>query len=358
MAVALVGRWIGDLHGTIFGPLFGEFETVNARNIFTLRCRFNGNVVVLKGDVTDVAIDVPIALSTEGENPTIVALAFEKIDQQRLLGRWEIANADKGTFQLSPTHTGGADADQVSQTAPISIINKTESMPKRTIYRDDLKELVATMKALLPSPFDVAIKADVGRKIGAESKEISRLAPDFWSIPSLPREINFITLSLNEPSNQIPRSISVTFGPVSSFYSASGPDEIWVAGAFQELKTTLRLEGYSWRRWWENYALAANGVNILLALILAPSLPLIPRAILLVSSVGLASAFKYFHDRTTRTRVFLRSDYKETPWLDVPKIVTGLAGAAIVAAVGGLAAFLRGDQFQHLLQWLQTQSGP
>ncbi|MGG7538715.1 hypothetical protein [Rhizobium sp. 12,4] len=352
MVVALSGRWIGDLRGTIIGALFGEFETVETRNIFTLRCRFSGNVVVLRGDVTNAAIGIPIMLSSEDDAPTVVALTFEVIDQQRLMGRWEIENADKGTFQLSPTHTGEADAGQIGETDPIRVINKTETMPKRTIYRDDLKELVATMKALLPSPFEVAIKADVGRK------EISALAPDFWSTPSLPREINFITLSLNEPANQIPRTISVTFGPVSSFYSASGPNEIWVAGAFQELKTTLRLEGYSWRRWWENYALAANGVNILLALILAPSLPLIPRAILLISSVGFAFAFKYFHDRTTRTRVFLRSDYKETPWLDMPKIVTGLAGAAITAAIGGLAVFLRGDQFQHLLQWLQTQSGP
>ncbi|MBY3184172.1 hypothetical protein HFO24_21250 [Rhizobium laguerreae] len=351
MAVALAGRWIGDLRGTIIGALFGEFETVDTRNIFTLRCRFSGNVVVLRGDVTDAAIDVPITLSSEGDNPTMVALAFEQIDQQRLVGRWEIENADKGTFLLSPAHTGEADADQVSATDPIRVINKTESMPKRTIYRDDLKELVATMKALLPSPFDVVIKADVGRK------EISAIAPDFWSTPGLPREISFITLSLNEPANPIPRTLSVTFGPVTSIFSASGSNEIWVAGAFQELKTVLQSESFSWRRWWENYALTINSLSILIALIVAPSLAIVPRAILLIASVVMAVLFKAFHERTTRTRVFLKSDYKETPWLDYPKIVTGLAGAAIIGSMGFLSRFLISDHFQNLLLWLQSQSG-
>lgn len=351
MAVALSGRWIGDLRGTIIGALFGEFETVDDHNIFTLRSRIGGLVLVVKGDVTNATVGVPITLSSDDENPATITAVFEVIDQQRLLGRWEI-DQDKGTFQLSPTHSGAVDGNQPVVTGPIRVVNKTENMPKRTIYRDDLKELVTTMKALLPGPFEVVIKADVGRK------EISALAPDFWSTPGLPREINFITLSLNEPANPIARTLNVTFGPMTSSYSASGPSEIWVAGAFQELKTTLQLDGISWRRWWENYALTINSVNILIALIVAPSLPIVPRAVLLVSSIGVAFAFKYFHDRTTRTRVFLRSDYKETLWIDMPKIVTGLAGTALVGAIGALATFLKGDQFQHLLQLLQTLSGP
>jgi len=351
MAVALSGRWIGDLRGTIFGALFGEFETVDGRNIFTLRCRIGTGVLVVKGDVTNATVGVAVNLSSDAENPTIITAVFEEIDQQRLLGRWEV-DQDKGTFQLSPTHSGTVDENQPAVNAPIRVVNKTDNMPKRTIYRDDLKELVTTMKVLMPSPFDVVIKADVGKK------EVIAYAPDFWSTPGLPREINFITLSLNEPASPIARTLSVTFGPMTSSYSASGPNEIWVGGAFQELKTTLQLDGFSWRRWWENYALTINSINILIALIVAPSLPIVPRAVLLVSSIGVAIGFKYFHDRTTRTRVFLRSDYKETLWIDMPKIVTGLAGTALVGAIGGLATFLKGDQFQHLLQWLQTQSGP
>jgi hypothetical protein len=212
-----------------------------------------------------------------------------------------------------------------------------------TIYRDDLKNLIATIKLVLPSPFDVIVRLEV------DGDEKRVLSADLWNLTALPRTTRYIRLVHSEPGN-LARSISVDLEQGNSSFSVLGPDEGWVGSAHHRISRLLGRKQSRWRALVEKWGLNLNGVALLLALTLVPSLAdLTSRVVLITGTLAGIFAFRAIHSWVTKLRIHLAEDFKPSPWIEGPRLVTALLGAATIAAVGAGYGWLSGGGLKALL---------
>ncbi len=351
----LKGSWIGNLNGTLVGNLFVEFYLVDGTEKVTLRANVNNQPIVLVGNVETVEGNTTAKLSPNDEtlgDELNTNLVFDTISDNRLSGRWFLKNGHAGSFVIGPATnipTPATDSGQAQKSA-LKIVRRTVSLPKITIYRDEIKKLTLHMKELLDTPFQVVIHAGTF-SAGQSKKDIRKFASDFWDDPSLSKHAEFLNLSLSEPG-ELPRSIDVNLGTVDCSVSVTGADDVWVSGCSHELEQFFSNKNSRWRNFYENHALNFNGIAFLIALTLLPSLELIPRIFLMASTLTLILLFKAFHGLTTSLRIFLLQDQTETNWLDLPRILNTLLGAGFVASVPAAYAWLSNNGLQNLLDWL------
>ncbi|MGO7903670.1 hypothetical protein AB9E09_03230 [Rhizobium leguminosarum] len=341
MSDILKGSWIGDLRGTQVANLFAEFEGSE----LVLRAGNSAGAFAFKGSIENVAVGQDRVLtSLDISDPTTVTIRFSDIEQQTLAGRWQTSNGHAGPFRLSPvpalvpTHIGQNIPDE-----PIRFRTRTESLPRMRIYRDEIRDLTAVMKKMLPTPFQVAVRADLNGGVD------SVYEPDFWNTPGLPRKSSQISLNLTEPANPIARSIDISVGSGGTTCSVSGADQVWVAGVLEELRSLSSLRRRRFRSFFERFGLSFNFFLMLFAIAYSADLSLPRRLLLFVIALGLAVAFKCLYDWATASVVFLKDDRKPTSLLDVPRLFTTLVGAAIIAAVPWLYSFLSGGSLSGLL---------
>lgn len=209
--------------------------------------------------------------------------------------------------------------------------------------------LIAKMKSLLPTDYDVVVDASIN------GKNLRAIAPHFWETPALPSTAPEFSFSLTGPSNPIPKSITINFGKTNCSYTVSGTDELWVAGAFEEIGEALRSKQSVVRRLYENYALTINFLSFLIALIALPSLDVPSRAALLLAWFLLAVIYLLIHRTTTTTLLYLKAESKDRKsFIDYPRILTTVVGAGVIGAITAAWGVLSGDTIMNLLQALIT----
>ncbi|WP_417463296.1 hypothetical protein [Kordiimonas sp.] len=349
------GVWYGDLRGTLAGNLFAEFIEHGDISKLLLRANYAGHLIVLAGDLRSTGemsaaadlseIDVPSTVST----PTSMKIEIEFIDQQALRGRWEMPDGNAGVFTLIPSISPQSAAPENATAqgeAPIQVVQRTGQLPKLSIFRDELNDLVKSMKAWLPSPFDVVIRADI------DGKEVRRMAAHFWLLPNLPQSTERLNLWLSEPGDGAVRSININLSRNDCSYTVTGADDIWVSGTFQEIDHVLGRKNGRWQILYQKHALNLNGIAMLLALVLLPSLELIPRFILLSSTVIFVLLIKQFHDMTTAVKVNLKTDFRPTKYVEPSKVITTIASAALIAFVGWAFTVLNDGGLGYWIEWL------
>lgn len=296
------------------------------------------------------------SLSSDAEPPDRGTITFETVSRDRLIGSWELASGHRGVLTLGrPATEVPADVDQQQPDAhtppPIAleVTQRGGQLHSMTVFRDDLKDIIATMKSLLPSPFDVVVRLE----IDGDEKRV--LAAALWDMTATPRTTRYIHLVLSEPGN-LPRSISLDLEPGNSSFSVVGPDEGWVGAAHHRLSRLLQRKRSRWRALFEKWGLNVNGFALLLALTLAPSLELASRVVLMVGTVAGIFAFRAAHGWVTKLRIYLRDDFKASSWVDGPRLVTTLLGAALIAAVGWGYGWLAGGGLKAMLSFLGIAS--
>ncbi|TWF56487.1 hypothetical protein [Neorhizobium alkalisoli] len=344
------GRWIGDLRGTHVANLFAEFTQVDGDPFIILRLGNSNDALKFEGKLLPVLQRSQSLKSTaESQNPENISLFLERADQSIIAGRWEGSGDQAGIFQLSPVASPSAEISSNESQTPMRVINKAASLPRLKIYRNEIQLITAKMKSMLQSPFDVVIRAKV------DGKDINAYASDFWKIPGLNNKTPEIYLSLTEPANPIARSINVNITTSGCYYSATGVDEVWVAGTFEELKSLPLLRNRTMKRIFENNALTINGVIAVLAVALSPDLTFTKRIILFTFAFVFAVTFKFIHSKIIETAVYLNKDRTKPSMIDLPGLVTTLVGTAIIGFVPVVYAYLQGDYIKNfLIQFLST----
>ncbi len=345
-----MGRtWIGNLRGTLIANLFAEVLEQDGSAILTLKVGSAGGVTIFIGAFPDGGTTESSHLILAAHNhPNLqLTLNITTTTEAQILGRWELSDGNTGVFDLFASDRGAS--SQSGELAPIYVTNKSMPLPRITLYRDEVREIIATMKHLLPSNFDVWIKAgDEGRE------ELTAFDKVFWQKPNLPRDVTQLTLSLSEPPSPIARVLTVSLSSENSFYSASGMDEVWVAGAMQRMGDAFENKRRWWRALYEAYGLSFNSIALIVAFIAAPSLQIIPRAIFTLITLLLMIAFYFLHRATTKMKIHLKHDYKPSPLIELPRLVTGVAGSLLVLLIAFLAAQFTDARLAGWLEWLST----
>lgn len=348
--------WIGDLRGTLASNVFAEFSKEdNDRTSVVLRANTSSGAVVLRGDLVAsgdvVSVDLAEAVG-QGVTPRTASVVFSLFTQERIQGRWEMPDGNAGTVTLIPAPLSSpATQPENLPTTPMQVVQSTKQLPKIAIFRDEIKDLCSAMKVWLPTTHDVIVRAEI------DGQEVRRFEPHFWELPNLPNRAARLNLWLSEPG-EIARSININLSPGDCSYTVSGADEVWVSGTLNRVEKVLGRKHTWWKRAYEKHALNLNGIALLLAIAFAPSLDLVGRLLLLGSTVVLALAIKQLHDRTTALKIHLRSDYKETPYIELPRLMTALAGAALVGFVTWAYSVLSGGALQNLLLWMSSSNVP
>ncbi len=247
----LAGQWIGDLNGTLVGQLYVEFWPVEATIEVKFGANIRGEAIELYGRIAEspgrlgckLAIvrrekkpilptsditDIPEAKPPEKFEP-YAELIFDTVQPNRIAGRWEAVDGNKGVFQLGPAPTEVSSPVAVESLNPLQIVSRREEIPKLRLSRNDIIDLVDSIKRSLLSTNDVAVGFMV------DNNEIVQLSADFFRRRDLPKELNFLRLTINDQSPGIKKSIQVTLSDRDSHILVSASDEVWVTGVTQNI---------------------------------------------------------------------------------------------------------------------------
>jgi len=348
----LSGKWIGDLRGTIYANAFAEVRSENGKATIELRVNAPGKPLILCGPIQmDVDGKVSGTLkptqTPEHLNGDMVAtITFSSISEDRLEAEWGLDDGNAGLLALVRFNTQDASHSNLAPASPIQQIHKTRQLPKITLYRDQIKELVEILKSSIETPFEVVIA------VNSDRKGLKRLASNFWDTPNLPAEAQSLSLSISEPGEGVTRQITINVSEEDSSFNVVGRDEIWVSGTTIEIEEALRSKSSRVRWLYEKHGLSINSIAFLTTLALLPDLSIGQRFILIGITIILALGLKKLHDSTTAVRIFLKKDYKEASYIDVPRLATTLAGAAILALIGGTYRLLTDGSAQRVVEWL------
>ncbi|POO58024.1 hypothetical protein [Agrobacterium rosae] len=338
--------WVGNLRGTRVAFLFAEIVEKEGQSVLILKIGGDSGALTFTGPTPDSSRNGMSRLTAENDPSFYIDLQVTSpsTSDTQIVGRWEMSDRSAGILDL--TKSNGV-AQQAFDPSTLFVTNKSVSLPRLTLFRDEVKEIVSTMKHLLQTDYDVWVKAGVEGK-----EEVTALDKTFWQKPNLPKQATQLTLTLSEPPSPVARVLTVSLGPDNSFYSASGMDEVWVAGAMHKLGDVFESKRRWWRTIYEKHGLDFNALAVIVALIAAPSLQLIPRIIFFIITFFLMIGFFFLHKFTTRMSIHLKQDYKASPLIELPRLLTSLAGSMLVAMTAWLASQLTDSRLADWLGWL------
>lgn len=356
------GAWFGYFEGTVGGKLLTEFAGTENGTLVVITARSGNDVIKAKGLLETSQMGTTTAnlsvFSDDDSAPSgSLSLIFLEMLPTRLRGRWSASTGDRGVFFVDPSDAqgmpvaaAGAPSAAAEAATPLQIIHRSKSVPKLRLFRDDVLDLTARMKKLLPIPSEVVVVAKI------DGKEVRQFASDFWSVPDLPPTTNTLNLSLTETGTGLLRSIAINFDPAGSLLNVTGPDDVWVSGVFTELEASLARRHNRWKLWYERHALNVNGLTLLVVLAMLPNLAFVQRLVLLGVTVALMLVVRSVHNATTAVRVFLRKDRKDGSLIEIPRLLTGLAATFIAAAASGLYYAMSKGALRDLLEWIVGQT--
>lgn len=324
------GSWIGNIWGTYKG--LGYLEITN-------------------GEGTQLTVlHTPAGAAREVE----ASFTFDRVTNSSLDGQWVQADGNAGVFTFERKANGPA--PNVPAIEPLEVVQRTIQFPKITIYRDEIVQLIAVMKTLLPTTNEVVVHIIRGQI------DIKRLAVHFWGDPALPERVDLLELSLVEANPAgIVKTINLVLGPHGCSMSVSGGDRVWVDGGLSQLRDLLRRYHSIWRKLYERHGLNLNGFLALMVLTLLPSLDLLSRSVFVAIATVLVLSFWFLHRWTTQLRIFLKTEREKVRLLDRTDFITTILGAALLAAIPYVYTWLKGQGLTTALSWLAsltTKSGP
>lgn len=354
--------WAGRIFGTNTGNVSAKLEGTDDAITGVVRIADADHGVAVyeikgtfaEGKLSAVGHPKEVAQGTSLGDLTIVGVIDGKGE---LHGNWETTLGTGGPFVLYPHDIGDGVTTSTSvepgpgANEPPQIIQRTQKLPKFTIFRDELQDLIKVMRDIYPQSGEPAIRAPVF------GTDINRLASAFWAM-TLPMEVEYIHISLSEGVAFAPRTITVSLTQTGCSFSVSGSSEIWVNGVFDKLDRMLAKRRGWWRRFFEQHALNLNGFVLLAAVTLAPDLQVVSRFIFIGATLLFITLFKGLHDRVTKLRIFLREDYSKKAVIDLPRLYTTLLGAGIVAALTTIYAWLSRGGLQALLALITSSATP
>jgi hypothetical protein len=369
----LVGQWIGNLNGTLVGPLYVEFEVQQDRTVMVVRANVNGHVVALQGEVTDApplglsarlaqqpeAVDAAVpgiaAHGRPAEGPQVAlifaVLVFDQVTSSFIAGRWSTDDRNGGIFRLGASHTRtGSPPDVIGDGDPLAIISRQEELPRLRLDRSDIESIIVEMKKAVPTTNDVVITTTI------DGNEVIQLARDFLLRNDLPKELSFIRLRLTEVSNFAPKTVQLNVANEACNILVSASDAVWVNGAAIGFSRSMRRRYSRWSQLFQRHGLVLNSFVLIIALGVSPDLALVPRLVFLLLVIGLLAFFKWFHSSVSRVLIRPRAEQSSRRQGYWPEILTTAVGGLLTLIIGWAFSFLAAGGLASLLlqlsQWL------
>ncbi len=364
--------WAGRLFGTNVGNVFIKLDGPDDALVGTARVA-DADIGIVVYDIAAVFDGHKIEATGKPQPvPPNVKVGDLKVTGEldgtgNIRGEWETTLGTGGPFVLFP-HDNSAQqgpaavpavvepnqsgpGEALNKQEPPQIVQRTQTLPKFTIYRDELHDLIKAMAELYPSSGEPAIRAEI------DGVDVNRLASAFWDM-ALPREVPYIHISLSEGVAFAPRTININLTQTACTFTVSGSSSIWVNGVFDKVDRMLARRRGWWRQVFEKHALNLNGISLLVALTLAPSLDLLSRFVLMGMTIVFVMAFWALHRYATRLRIFLTEDYAQKSFFDMPRLFTTLLGAGVIAGVTWSYSWLSQGGLKAVLTFLGSLAGP
>lgn len=337
-----LGRlWAGHLFGTNTGKLFLELEGLLTDgseqkgilrvaddglglSLYSVSLQLAGNVVAIDG--------VPQAEMEGISQGTISAKAAIQPDGH-LSGEWSSSIGTGGAFKLFP-HIGSQIGTQEKQ--PEQIYTNNRDLGALRLYRNDIAEIIATLRRKFPGSRIVISHFDRGA-------ELALFDADFEAKIRNLDQLEWVKLNVQSSAGGgFTKSLTIDLGQSFNRVTTQGPDESWVLGELEATVSTLRQ-----KQSWLSTAIGKYRVNInqlifLGALVAMPDLELTSRAIFIAGVLAVMLAA----DRTTQKLVpnFVLNLSVGRPKLQVRIWPSALSW--LISATAGVAAKIIYDLLQ------------
>lgn len=337
-----LGRlWAGHLYGTNTGKLFLELDdmlTDCGEQKGTLRVADDGlglsaYAVILRYVGEIVTIDGVLQTEVEDlSHGTIAAKAASQPDGH-LSGEWTSSIGTGGTFKLFP-HSGAQIGP--SEKLPEQIYTNSKDLGALRLYRNDIDEMIATMRRKFPGSRIVISHFDRGA-------ELALFDVDFEAKIQNLDQLKWVKLNVQSTvGGGFTRSLTIDLGQSFNRVTTQGPDESWVLGELEATLSTLRLKQSWLSTAIGKYRLNINLLIFLAAIVAMPDLKIASRALF----VGGVLAVVLAADQATQRLVpnFVLNLTATRP--NLPIRIWPSALSWIISATAGVAAKIFYDLLQ------------
>ena len=337
-----IGRlWAGRLYGTNTGNLFLTLDGEDPHLTGTLR--FNGSensgllVLNVEGAFEGsrlrlIGREAPGQPASVGQFNAIADLSEKGV----LHGQWETANGYAGTLELHP-HDLKPDEPVQPPKLPPPLHTARHEFGAVSVDRNEVLAIAdAIQREFTTGKVTVTVAGET---------ENAAFLDDFRQREPQKIRANVIRLNAQEPEESgLLRIVTVEFGPQFNFLMTQGPDEPWVLGIREKLKSEI---GVFERVYATNFKKFNIGINQLLlagAIVYLPSLSgLRDRAILLAGVILIAATVKWLHDRyLPHAQIFLSSRPQGLTSRIGPPVLSWIIAATAGVAAALLAVYLQG----------------
>jgi hypothetical protein len=342
LAMPLQRLWVGRAFGTSTGNLFIKFDGPD--NNLTGVLRFNEEGVGLvvynvTGTFDGTVLRLDGTLATPNPNYGRLTVSARLTQQGTLHGEWGTEVGTAGTFGVRP--------DDPPPAAAVGAAAKAEQLYTKRV---DLQPVEVTRNQLIELADFIQKQFETGRVIVTieTTSQQAVFLEEFKSQTPTTNTAILAKLFVQEPERGgLSRVVHIEFGQQVNFIFTQGPDESWVLGQLEKLRSAVHhLErGYSTNIKWVGASI--NQIMLVGAVAFLPSLDTFwKRAVLLVGVILLAWLVTQFHNRyLPHAAIYLtqkRDGFFAKYGLSILSWVVGII-ASVTA--GLLGAFLKG--------WLQ-----
>ncbi|MGH6769492.1 MAG: hypothetical protein ACRECO_10790 [Xanthobacteraceae bacterium] len=354
---SFTGSWIGDLRGSSHGNLFAITTLDNEKLNFRITVGAQENATTFEGHVVfDGSGNKVLFLNTDSPQAKELPKPHARVDIDILAaneigGRWASVRGHAGLFWLRRASTGAPAEKEIKPAKPIELLAKEVSLPKLTIYRDELEILIEKLRALMGDGNDVIVTMRVG------SNDVTQYGATFLSRTDLPPKLTQLRLNVNDGRQPFQNSINVVLSnTLPSQFIVQSDNQIWMNGVSAELieffgRYTNQLVTY-----FQRYGLNLNFVFFLAVIATLPDLSLANRYIFLVVMILLAAAFMKIHAYFNATKIYTSAKIGRD-WLSTERVRvgSGIVTTVMVGALGAIATavyqLLLQGKLADLLKW-------
>src|SRR6185312_9605775 len=199
--------------------------------------------------------------------------------------------------------------------------------------------IVSRLSQTIPSPAQVVITAEL------DGNDVTQFADVFLKRTDLPNSLRHLKLNISDSGQPFARSIFfVISNREGCRFNVQSDDRTWTNGAYASLLELSNRYVSKGLVLFQRYGLNLNGLIFLAALVMLPSLPIVPRIIFLFGVIALLFAFKRLHDSFIRTRVYLDDRTRFTLMREYPAILSAVIASAIIGLVSLLFKALSSNE--------------
>lgn len=337
------------------GNLYAETADIEGKLKFRITVGVQNEISTLEGflgredDQNILQLNSDDAATNNLPRPHATAI-LDKISPTEMAGKWKSVLGHAGVFWLKRVHTSQPQTDE-GTSKPVQLLAKEVSLPKFSLYREELETLIEKLRNLVGPNNDVVITTRI------DKNDITVFAAEFLKRKDLPYKLSHLRLNINDGRQPIQNSINIVLSDIlpSQFFVQSD-NNIWLNGAFTELNEFFQRFTGRITTMFQKHGLNVNGILFLGVIATLPELTLTNRYIFMLVAFALMAIFWKFHSYANSTKIYTSPSLTRN-WLsnETPRIISGIFStilAAVMVAIASLAykILLEG----HVSEWFSA----